>query len=74
MKLSLIRRAAALTVECERLEGELALGKEVNVDALARVSSHLRRIAESIGLDRVKRDITPSLADIAASLNKGGKA
>ena len=67
LKLSLIRRAAALTVECERLEGELAEGKEVDIDALARVSSHLRRIAESIGLNRAKRDVTPSLADIIAS-------
>lgn len=72
LKLSLIRRAAALTVECERLEGELAEGKAVDIELLARTSSHLRRIAESIGLDRVKRDVTPSLADIAARHRNGG--
>lgn len=69
IKLSLIRRAAALTVECERLEGDLAEGKNVDIDALARVSSHLRRIAESIGLDRVKRDLTPTIAEIVAAAN-----
>jgi hypothetical protein len=67
LKLSLIRRAAALTVECERLEGELAAGQEVDIDGLARVSSHLRRIAESIGLNRVKHDLTPNLADLIAA-------
>jgi hypothetical protein len=57
IKLSLIRRAASLAVECERLEGMLAEGKECDVDLLARMSSHLRRIAETIGLDRKMRDV-----------------
>jgi hypothetical protein len=63
---SLIRRIAALTVEAERLEVDLASGREVDVDLLARLSSHIRRIAETIGLDRVVKDITPDLADIIA--------
>ncbi len=66
LKLALIRRAAALTVECERLEGQLADGQQIDTDLLARLSSHLRRIAESIGLDRVQRDVTQSIDAIAA--------
>ena len=46
LKLSLIRRAAALTVECERLESELANGKPCDLDQLSRASGHLRRVAE----------------------------
>jgi hypothetical protein len=64
LKLGLCRRAAALSIECERMEGILADGGAVDIDILARTSSHLRRIAESIGLDRAARDVTPSLADI----------
>jgi hypothetical protein len=45
----------------------LASGREVDVDLLARLSSHIRRIAETIGLDRAVKDITPSLGDILAA-------
>jgi hypothetical protein len=73
LKLSLIRRAAAIAVQCELLEGRLADGDpEVDIDLLARMSSHLRRIAETIGLDRAKRDVTPKLGDILkANASKG---
>jgi hypothetical protein len=69
LKLALIRRAAALVVECERMENVLADGGEVDVDLLARLSSHTRRISESIGLDRVKRDVTPTIAELVAKHN-----
>jgi hypothetical protein len=69
LKLSLIRRAAALIVECERMENALANGETVDVDLLARLSSHVRRISESIGLDRVKRDVTPTIAELVAKHN-----
>jgi hypothetical protein len=61
LRLSLIRRIASLTLEAERLEVDLASGKQVDVDLLARLSSHIRRISETIGLDRVAKDITPDL-------------
>jgi hypothetical protein len=67
LRLSLIRRVAALTVEAERLEVELASGRDVDVDLLARLSSHIRRIAETIGLDKAVKNITPSLGDILAA-------
>ena len=59
-----MRRAAALQIECERMEGILADGGNVDIDLLARTSSHLRRIAESIGLERQARDITPDIRDL----------
>lgn len=64
LKLGMVRRAAALMLECERLEGELAMGAKVDIDQLGRITGHLRRIGETLGLDRVVRDITPSLSDI----------
>lgn len=67
LKLGLIRRVASLTIEAERLEVRLAEGDEtVDIDALGRVSGHIRRISETLGLDRVARDVTPTLADIVA--------
>jgi hypothetical protein len=55
LKLGLIRRVAALTIEAERLEVRLAEGEEVDIDLLARTSSHIRRISETIGLNRAMR-------------------
>ncbi|WP_292532846.1 hypothetical protein [Methylocystis sp.] len=66
LRLSLIRRCAALIVECEKMEVTLADGGKVDIDLLARTSSHVRRISETIGLDRATRDVTPSLAQIVA--------
>jgi hypothetical protein len=67
LKLALVRRCAALVVECERLENSLANGEEVDIDLLARLSSHMRRIAESIGLDKVRREIVPTLAELVTA-------
>jgi hypothetical protein len=67
LKLGLVRRVAALTIEAERLEVRLAEGDQtVDIDALGRVSGHIRRISETLGLDRVSRDVTPTIADIVA--------
>jgi hypothetical protein len=63
---SLIRAAATLGVHLETMEVTMASGGDVNVDAYARAANSLRRIVESIGLKRVARDVTPSLADIIA--------
>ncbi len=64
LKLQLIRRYATLAIEAEALESKLANGKRVDLDVLARISGHCRRLAQQIGLDRVKPDQTPDLAAI----------
>jgi hypothetical protein len=61
-QLSLIRRAAAITIELERLEQSFANG-EATVAMLTeygRGSNTLRRLLESIGLERKPKDITLS--------------
>lgn len=63
---SLIRRAASLTVETERLEGLLSQGEAVDIDALGRVVGHLRRVLEQLKGNRpAKRELT--LAERLAS-------
>jgi hypothetical protein len=59
---SLIRRVATLEIELERLEGRLSEGNDVDLDIYARTASHLRRLLETLGIERAKRDITPNLA------------
>jgi hypothetical protein len=68
---SIIRRVACLQVELELLETRFAMagGAEAgDLDLYQRTAGNLRRLLEGIGLDRVPKDITPSLSEyIAAS-------
>jgi hypothetical protein len=63
---SLIRRAAAIECELEVLEGRLSRGEQVDLDSFGRGASHLRRLLESLGLERRPRNVTPpSIEDYA---------
>jgi hypothetical protein len=67
---SIIRRCACLQVELELLETRFALagGAEPGtLDLYQRTANSLRRLCESVGMDRVPRDITPSLSDYIAA-------
>ena len=57
---SLVRRAAVLTTELERLESRFASVGEAtaaDLDLYTRASGNLRRLLETIGLKRVPRDV-----------------
>ena len=69
-QLSLIRRISTLECELERLDGQLSLGQEINLAEYTTTANALRRLIETVGLRRVARDITPSLADIAEELHR----
>jgi hypothetical protein len=57
---SLIRRAAAIELELEKMEGRLSRGDaSVDLDLFTRSAGHLRRIFETLGLQRRARDVTP---------------
>ncbi len=56
---SLCRRAAALETELERMECRMAADMQVDLDRYGRAAGNLRRILESIGLDRRTKDVTP---------------
>jgi hypothetical protein len=65
----IIRRACVLIVELERLEGKFAQAGEVSVDDLdcyGRTASNMRRLFESVGLQRRARDVTPDPLEYAA--------
>jgi len=67
---SLVRRAAVIVVELERLEQKFALADEAgkgassdDLDLYGRTSGNLRRLLEAIGLQRRPRDVSPSLSE-----------
>jgi hypothetical protein len=65
---SIIRRAATLTVELERLEAKFALAGEASVqdlDAYQRGANTLRRLLGAVGLQRRAREIEVDPLDYA---------
>lgn len=62
---SIIRRAATLTVELERMESLFAAAGEASpnaIDLYSRLAGNHRRLLEAVGLQRRSRDVTPSLS------------
>jgi hypothetical protein len=63
---SIVRRAATMTVELERLESRFALAGQadpVDLDLYQRTAGNLRRLLEAVGLQRRARDVTPTLTE-----------
>jgi hypothetical protein len=61
---SLVRRAAALTVELERLEVKFAQAGQAeakDLELYQRGMNTLRRVLETLGLQRRAKDVTPDL-------------
>jgi hypothetical protein len=57
-QLSLIRRASAIELELEQMEGKLSMGEQIDLDMFTRSASHLRRLFETLGIERKARDVT----------------
>jgi hypothetical protein len=55
---------AITAVLAEALEARLARGENVDISEYALLSSTLVRLANRIGIERVARDISPTLSDI----------
>jgi hypothetical protein len=55
---ALCKRAAGLECELEKMEARLSQGEDVDLDRYGRAASHLRRILETVGLERKAKDIT----------------
>jgi hypothetical protein len=74
IKLGLLRRLAAATVQAELLEARMVKGEQVNIEQLCTLASTTVRIATRLGLERVPCDVTPSVKDYVASINGGDAA
>jgi hypothetical protein len=59
----LARRASTIAIACERMEGQAALGKEINLDAYGQLTDRLGRCFARLGLKRQVRDTGVTLAD-----------
>ena len=72
---SLIRRAATLATELERMEAQFAAAGAADpetLDLYGRQAGTLKRMLEGLGLKRRPRDVTPDLKTYAAQLAREG--
>jgi len=63
---AIVRRACTLIVELERMEEGFALAGEASLnqlEAYQRTGNSLRRLLESVGLQRRPRNVTPPTLD-----------
>lgn len=73
-ELVLVRRAAQLSLQLEILEEQFACRPDgeaptKKLDAYQRCTNTLRRVLETLGLERRTRDVTPTVADYVAQIN-----
>ena len=61
----LARRAATISIACERMEGEAAAGNEIDLEEYGRLTDRLGRAFHRLGLRRCPREITPDPLDYA---------
>jgi hypothetical protein len=64
----LIRRYAAASVLAEQMEIRLAAGEEIDVERFSLLCSTLVRVAARIGINRIPRNLTPTVADYVSHI------
>jgi hypothetical protein len=70
-QLSLCRRVSAIEVELEQMEASMSEGGlKVDLDLYNQLSGNLRRILESLGLERKSKDVTPDLHSYLAAKDR----
>ena len=62
-KMQLARRFAALAVQAEQMEAKLANGEAIDIGEYSQLTSTLVRVVTRIGIKRIPKNITPSVAD-----------
>ena len=63
VRLQLVKRFVGCCVLCETIEGQVAAGETVGVSEYSALINSLVRLANRIGLDRIPKNVTPSLDD-----------
>ena len=69
MKLGLLRRLAAASVLAEAMEAKAVSGAAIDVNEFCTLASTTVRLAQRVGINRVPRNVTPSLNEYVASLD-----
>jgi hypothetical protein len=63
IKLNLLRRLASVVVQSELIEARMINGEQVDIGTLCTLASTTVRLSQRLGIERVPRDVSPSLVD-----------
>ena len=66
IKLGLLRRLAAVTVQSELIEARMINGEQVDIGTLCTLASTTVRLSQRLGVERVPREVA-SLSDYLAT-------
>ena len=67
IRLGLLRRLAATTVQAEILEARMVNGEAIDIATLCTLASTTVRLSQRLGLERRARNVTPSLGQYLAA-------
>jgi hypothetical protein len=70
----LARRAATISLECERLEARAVTGEAIDLEVYGQLTDRLGRTFGRLGLKRVATDVTPTLAEYLAERYPTGRS
>jgi hypothetical protein len=62
----LVRRASMISIKCEMMESHGANGEQIDLDVFGKLTDRLGRTLQRLGIKRVPRDVTPTLAQYIA--------
>ena len=67
VRLGLVRRLAATTVQAEMLEARMVNGEAIDIATLCTLASTTVRLSQRLGLERRARNVTPSVGQYLAA-------
>src|SRR6476620_9303240 len=67
VRLGLVRRLAATTVQAEMLEARMVNGDAIGIATLCTLASTTVRLSQRLGLERRARNVTPSVGQYLAA-------
>jgi hypothetical protein len=67
VRLGLVRRLAATTVQAEMLEARMVNGDAIDIATLCTLASTTVRLSQRLGLERRARNVTPSVGQYLAA-------
>jgi hypothetical protein len=73
IKLGLLRRLAATTVQSEIIEARMVNGEAIDISTLCTLASTSVRIAQRLGIERVPKNVTPTLNEYIDASSEAAK-
>jgi hypothetical protein len=70
----LARRCAMLAVECEKIEALGVAGELIDLEVYGQLTDRIGRAFQRLGVRRVARNVTPSVAEYVGAVEEAGPA